>query len=49
MVTYTYLPTDISSIDNYNLQEHHLNTKNLHLNNESNSVFPKNILHSIES
>ena len=37
---------DISLIDNCNLEEHHLGTKKLHLNNKGNSAFPKNILAS---
>ena len=40
---------DISLIDNCNLEEHHLGTKKLHLNNKGNSAFAKNILHFIES
>ena len=40
---------DIGLIDNCNLEEHHLDTKKLHLNNKGNSAFAKNILHFIES
>ena len=39
---------DISLIDNYNLEEHHLGTKKLHLNNKCNSVFAENILQFIK-
>ena len=35
-------------IDNCNLEEHHLGTEMLHLNNKGNSAFSKNILHFIE-
>ena len=40
---------DIGLIDNCKLEEHHLSTKKLHLNNKGYSVFVKNILHFIES
>ena len=39
---------DIGLMDNCKLEEHHLSTKKLHLNNKGNSVFAKNILHFIE-
>ena len=39
----------IGLIDNCNLEEHHLGTKILHLNNRSNSVFAKYTLQLIES
>ena len=44
-----YKQKDIGLIDNCNLEEHHLGTKKLHLNNEGDSVFAKNILHSLDS
>ena len=34
---------------NCNLEEHHLGTKTLHLNNKGNSVFANNILYFIET
>ena len=34
--------------NNCNLEEHHLGTKKLHLNNKGNSVFAKDILNFIE-
>ena len=40
---------DIGLINNYNLEEHYLGTKKLHLNNKDNSVFGKNVIHFIES
>ena len=40
---------DIGLINSCNLEEHHLGTKKLHLNNKGNSAFAKNILHFIES
>ena len=38
----------IGLINNCNLEEHHLSTKKLHLDNKGNSAFAKNILHFIE-
>ena len=40
---------DIGLIDNCNLEEHHLGTKKLYLNNKGNSAIAKSILHFIES
>ena len=34
---------------NCNLEEHHISTKTLHLNNKGNSVFANNILYFIET
>ena len=39
----------IGLINNCNLEEHHLGTKKLNLNNKGNCVFAKEILHFIES
>ena len=40
---------DIGLIGNCYLEEHHLGTKKLHLNNKGDCVLTKNILHFIES
>ena len=39
---------DIGLMDICNLEEHHVGTEKLHLNNRGNSAFAKNILHFIE-
>ena len=40
---------DMGLVDNCNLEERHLSTEKLFLNNKGNSIFAKNILESIES
>ena len=44
-----YKQKDVTLINNCHLEEHHLCTKKLHLNNKGLSVFAKSILHLIES
>ena len=44
-----YKRKDIGLIDNCNLEEHDLGSKKLRLNNEGDSAFAKNILHSLDS
>ena len=44
-----YKQKDVTLINNCNLEEHHLCTKKLHLNNKGHGVFAKRILHLVES